>query len=290
MIYTYTEEFFLSKKNEIDISKIDENLNNVFKEIYNNYPCFSEVKNNQSNYKKNYRHKKDNYYGRYRSNLNDEIIRKKKRTDVQIILGYFNKLTNKTYDDLSNKIINDIDEDNYIKIIDKLFEISYKQTSYYELYINLYKKILNEVKDDNIVKKINDYLLSKINNIINDNNNELNLIKNHTDKIKLEYDDFCDINKNAKNLKGQIFIISNLIKHKIIDLEKDTLIDNLFKYENYDNEIFLELLQILNNIIGLDDNKINVLQNYVDISDFKGKMMLKFKLKDIIENKLIRIF
>ena len=26
----------------------------------------------------------------------------------------------------------------------------------------------------------------------NDNNNELSLIKTHTDKVKLEYDDFCD--------------------------------------------------------------------------------------------------
>ena len=290
MIYTYTEEFFLNKKNEIDISKIDENLNNIFKNIYSNYSCFNELKNKESNYKKNYRHKKDNYYGNHRSNLNDEIIRKNKRTNIQIILGYFNKLTNKTYDDLSNKIINDIDEDNYIKIIDKLFEISYKQTSYYELYINLYKKILNEVKDDNIVKKISDYLLSKINNIINDNNNELNLIKTHTDKIKLEYDDFCDINKNAKTLKGQIYIISNLIKHNLIYLKKEILINNLFKYEDYDNEIFLELLQILNNILKLDDDKILVLQDYIDTSNFKGKMMLKFKLKDIIDNKPIKTF
>ena len=121
-------------------------------------------------------------------------------------------------------------------------------------------------------------------------NNELSLIDKHIDKVKLDYDDFCDVNKNAKHLKGKIFIISNLIKNEIIKLEKNELINNLFKYENYDNEIFLELLQILNNILVLDEEKISVLQNYVDTSNFKGKMMLKFKLKDIIDNKLIKAF
>ena len=89
--------------------------------------------------------------------------------------------------------------------------------------------------------------------------------------------------------------IKDLIDNKTLivnssKIEKNYLIDNLFKYENYDNEVFLELLQILNNILNLDNEKIKVLQEYVDTANFKGKMMLKFKLKDIIDNKQIKPF
>ena len=118
----------------------------------------------------------------------------------------------------------------------------------------------------------------------------LSLIDKHIDKVKLDYNEFCDINKNAKHLKGRISIICNLIKNEIINYDKDNLIDTLFKYENYDNEVFLEVLQILNNILKLDDKKIEVLQEYVNTTNFKGKMMLKFKLKDIIDNKPIKPF
>ena len=73
-------------------------------------------------------------------------------------------------------------------------------------------------------------------------------------------------------------------------INKNNIIENLIKYKNYDNEIYLDLLQITNNILNLTENEINILQNYLDTNNFRGKMMIKFKLQDIIQNKLIKEF
>ena len=309
----YDINYFIEERDNVDSKNIDINLKNKINELFSSYDCFSEENNNysitskyssskyssskysSSKYSNRYngkkykhkmnRNKKSTDY--YSENTN---YTKKNRTDVEIIMSYLNKITNKNYEDLSSKICDNISDDNYVRIIDKLFEISYKQTSYSDLYIELYNKILLSSTENDLINKIIDHITSKINNIIENKNNELSLINEHIDKVQLDYSDFCDINKNAKHLKGKISIISNLIKNKIINLDKNILIDNLFKYENYNNEIFLEILQILNNILKLDNNKINVLQEYVNNTNFKGKMMLKFKLKDIIDNKSIKSF
>jgi len=291
-IYIYNKNYFLSKNPDCNTDNfiIKDNeinkLKKIINEIFTKYNCFNISttirKPLYNKYKKN----------NYKHNIFKETSEKnrlKRKTDIQIILGYLNKLTIKNYDDLSEKIIESICEENYIKIINKLFEISYKQTSYSELYIKLYKKIIS-IDDLELINNINSYIIDDIRNIVLNKNNDLTLIDKHIDKNKLDYSDFCDINKNAKNLKGKINIISKLIKNNIIKLEKKYLIDSLFKYENYDNEVFLELLQILNNILKLDNEKIKVLQKYIDNTNFKGKMMLKFKLKDIIDNKQIKAF
>ena len=293
-LYIYNEKYFLSKKPDIESIHENGDLKKILKDIYNKYPCFSDTvyirkssyNNNNNNNNNNNKYKSKKSYKHNTFKETSEITRLKRKTDIQIILGYLNKLTSKNYDILSEKITENISEDNYIEILNKLFEISYKQASYSDLYIGLYKKIITT--SDN--KLFNNYIILQITNIIFNKNDELTLIDKHIDKVKLDYNDFCDINKNAKYLKGKINIISKLIKNNIIDLKQSILIDNLFKYENYENEIFLELLQIINNILKLDKDKIKVLQNYVDTSNFKGKMMLKFKLKDIISNKLTKPF
>ena len=117
------------------------------------------------------------------------------------------------------------------------------------------RKIISCITEDDLINNIITYITTKINDIINNKNNDLSLIDKHIDKVKLDYNEFCDINKNAKHLKGRISTICNLIKNEIINYDKDNLIDTLFKYENYDNEVFLEVLQILNNILKLDDKK-----------------------------------
>lgn len=311
----YDINYFIAIKNNIDLTNIDNDLKNKINNLLSSFDCFDETKintkydynNKYSNNKhSNNKHSNNKYSNnkysnnKYKTNKNrqtnfhnlekNNIIRKKNRTDVEIILSYLNKITHKNYEDLSSKICENICEDNYQIIIDKLFEISYKQTSYTELYILLYKKIVSSITEDGLINNIIIYITNKINDIINNKNNDLSLIDKHIDKVKLDYNDFCDINKNAKHLKGRISIICNLIKNKIINLDKNNFIDNLFKYENYDNEVFLEVLQILNNILKLDDKKIIALQEYVSNSNFKGKMMLKFKLKDIIDNKPIKVF
>lgn len=307
----YDINYFIEAKNDVDLINIDVNLKNKINNLFSSFDCFDETKINSkhslsnkysSNKYSNNKYSNNKHYtnSRYKTNKNrqknfpnlekNNIIRKKDRTDVEIILSYLNKITHTNYEDLSTKICDNICEDNYQRIIDKLFEISYKQPSYSELYILLYKKIISCITEDDLINNIITHITTKINDIINNKNNDLSLIDKHIDKVKLDYNEFCDINKNAKHLKGRISIICNLIKNEIINYDKNNLIDTLFKYKNYDNEVFLEVLQILNNILKLDDEKIKVLQEYVDTTNFKGKMMLKFKLKDIIDNKPIKPF
>jgi|TARA_B110000240_G_scaffold197760_1_gene254226 hypothetical protein len=274
-IIIYDYYYFLNIKNTINNSNIEDNLKNKITDIFNTHQCF----NLKNKVVKN----------RYTSK--PKLLENK--TDDKIILSYLNKITNKNYEELSTKIIKNITNYNYTIIFEKLLEISYKQPHYSNLYIKLYKRINNfilEEKNNILLDNIYNFILEYSNNIINNKNNDLNLIIKHVDKKKLDYNDFCDINKNSKHLKGKINIICYLIKYKIINIDKNYLIDNLFKYENYDNEIFLELLQIINNILVLDNDKIDVLREYIKTSDFKGKMMIKFKLKDIIDNKKIKDF
>ena len=289
----YDINYFIEAKNNIDFDNIDINLKNKVETIFSTHDCFKEQKFNKFNSGKFNSSRFRSSKGKYRKSNNIpkiNITRKKNRTDVEVILSYLNKLTHTNYDDLSNKICENICQDNYNKILDKLYEISYKQPSYSELYLLLYKKIIDKTDDKDLVNNIITKLHNKCINVINNHDNELQLIDKHVNKTDLDYNEFCNVNKNAKHLKGKISIISNLIKNEIIKLDKNILIDTLFKYENYENEVFLELLQIINNILLLDDSKIEVLKNYVNKANFKGKMMLKFKLKDIIENKIIKSF
>tara|TARA_B110000305_G_C18823062_1_gene352291 strand:- start:21 stop:530 length:510 start_codon:yes stop_codon:yes gene_type:complete len=168
-------------------------------------------------------------------------------------------------------------------IIDKLLIISFKQYNYSKLYLDLYKSILDDDEKKN-------YLNNKICEIIINKNGDLNVLINNENINKLNYDDFCDNNKEKKNLKGKINIIINLIKSEIIEITKEMFYKNLIKYKDYNNEIYLEILQIVNNNIKLSNELIEDLQNYLDNNDFKGRMMIKFKIKDIIDNKIIKEF
>jgi hypothetical protein len=291
----YDINFFTEVKNNISDNHITSTLQDKITKLFSSFDCFNENKynskyNTSSNkYNSKFRTHK-NKYKKY-SNIEKKFPqRNKNKTDVDIILSYLNKITNSNYNDLSIKICDNISDDNYEKIINKLFEISFKQSTYTELYINLYKKILLDINYNSLNNKIINTIINNCNNIINNESNDLDLLNEHVNKVKLDYDDFCKINKNSKYLKGKINIICYLIKNEIINLDKQLLIDKLFKYKNYNNEIFLELLQIINNTIGLDQNIINELNDYVNTSNFKGKMMIKFKLQDIIDNKCIKDF
>ena len=263
-IIVYTPEFFNNIKNEVKKNEIDETLKKTIQNLISNYSCFKRYRNFNNSYKKK------TYYKSYTP-----------KTDDKIIVGYLNKITNDNYELLSKKVILNTNDNNFKLIIDKLNFISFKQSNYSELYINLYKSLIT---DDNRKK----YLNEKINDIILNKNDELKLIVNNT--FSNSYNEFCDINKEKKELKGKIKIILNLIKNNIIDFDNEYIYNNILKYTDYYNDIYLELLQIINNIIGLDNKNINHLNNYLETNDFKGKMMYKFKIKDIIENRSIKDF
>lgn len=288
----YTIDYFYSIKEKIINNNNYDDYNNKINELVKKYDCFNnkptQISNNRFNKDKYYNNR--NFKNKYYSKNNFKTIEKKKpsKTDQQLILSKFNKISNNNYQQISKEIINILNDINYEIVIDKLFEISYKQTNYYDIYENIYKLLLSH---DNtlLFEKMKLFLLTKINSIILNLNGDMTLIVKHIDKNELKYDEFCDINKSSKYLKGKIFVISKLINNQIIDIEKDFFVNNIFKYENYNNEIYLELLQIINNNIGLTEKKIEILGDYIEKTDFKGKYIIKFKIKDIIENKNIKI-
>lgn len=288
----YTIDYFYSIKEKIINNNNYDDYNNKINDLVKKYDCFNnkptQISNNRFNKDKYYNNR--NFKNKYYSKNNFKTIEKKKpsKTDQQLILSKFNKISNNNYQQISKEIINILNDTNYEIVIDKLFEISYKQTNYYDIYENIYKLLLSH---DNtlLFEKMNLFLLTKINSIILNLNGDMTLIVKHIDKNELKYDEFCDINKSSKYLKGKIFVISKLINNQIIDIDKDFFVNNIFKYENYNNEIYLELLQIINNNIGLTEKKIEILGDYIEKTDFKGKYIIKFKIKDIIENKNIKI-
>ena len=270
MSIIYEPDFFNSIKNDIDYDNIDKNIKSIINNLIKNYNCF---KNPREYERKNNFYKQKRYYPKI----------SKPKTDDKIILSFLNKITKDNYQNLSQKIISNIRDDNYKMIIDKLLLISFKQPNYTMLYLDLYKSIINDHE-----KTL--YLDNKIYDIISNKNDDLKVLISNENINELEYDDFCDNNKYKRNLKGKINIIINLIKFQITKVTKETFIENIIKYKDYNNEIFLEILQIVNNIINLDNFIIEDLQNYLDTNNFKGKMMIKFKIKDIIENKPIKEF
>ena len=263
-IVIYNQDDFNNIESNINYDNIDQRLKKKIKNLVGSYSCFKNLKTFNS-----YKNKKYN---------SRELVVK---TDDKVILSYLNKITTKNYDTLSFKIKSNIRDNNYKMIIDKLLLISFKQSNYSKLYMNLYKSIiLDEIKCQ--------YLNDIIEEILTNKNDDLKLLLN---KISSDsYDEFCDNNKEKKSLKGKINIIINLIKSDIIPIGKDFLIKNLMKYKNYENELFLDLLQIINNVSGLDKQVIEDLQNYLDNNNFRGKMMIKFKIQDIIQNRIIKEF
>ena len=160
----YDINYFIEERNNVDYKNIDINLKNKITELFSSYNCFSEENNNYSITSKYSSSKYSNRYNgkKYKHKMNrnkkstdyyseNTNYTKKNRTDVEIIMSYLNKITNKNYEDLSSKICDNISDDNYVRIIDKLFEISYKQTSYSDLYIELYNIKSFSVEDNNIL-------------------------------------------------------------------------------------------------------------------------------------------
>lgn len=263
-IIIYNPKDFNNIQSSTIYDDIDEQLKNNIKKLISSYSCFKNLKSFNNFYKK-------------KKNFSRGI----NKTDDKIILSYLNKITENNYNNLSFKIKSNIRENNFKMIIDKLLLISFKQSNYSKLYIDLFRLIIiDEIKCQ--------YLNEKIEEIITDKNDDLRLLLNKIDSSS--YEEFCDNNKEKKLLKGKINIIINLIKFDIIPTGKDFLLKNLMKYKNFENDLFLELLQIINNVSNLDKLTIDDLQHSLDNTNFKGKMMIKFKIQDVIENKKIKEF
>jgi hypothetical protein len=121
-----------------------------------------------------------------------------------------------------------------------------------------------------LIKLINNFLNNYCDNDDNYNNyDEWNLIflnkslnENNLENSKL-YDIFCKNNKKVKLFKGKIFVIIHLIKNNIINKEFiKILINKIYKYEDFMNDIFLDILHMYHYHIKLSNDKVNDLKNF----------------------------
>lgn len=247
--------------------------------------------------------------------LNKENI--KEKTDKNKIISLLNKISSKTYQKFTKNIlkelcIENINFDNYLNedfnnkiIIDSLFEVSYKQSNFFNLYIYIYNSILlNNIISKNYfleqnfnLNHINNlknfnlkYLQKIINDFLNNTNNDFSIIQldnnSNINNTNENYDNFCINNKKIKLLKGKIFIIIQLIKNNILENNyKNILIQNIYKFENFNNIHFLDILHMINYYIKLPIDNINDLKIYTKNNTFKNNYKIKFKIYDIIDNK-----
>jgi len=308
--------------------------NRNYKKNYNNYKFNKKnIRNNKNNKNTNINYNvdiNDEKYKQLEQSILNQIKKKKDKpkTDKNKILSLLNKISSQNYEKLSKQILDEFDLINFISnnndlnnnnkiIIDSLFEVSYKQTNFTNLYIFIYSSILiknkfsikyfNELLENNenlniILNNLSNYnyiyLIELINKFLNDSNKEnddesewnLIFLNKSLNENKLEnsesYEKFCKNNKKIKLFKGKIFIIIYLIKNNIINKEFiKILIDKIYQYEDFMNDIFLDILHMYHYHIKLTNDKLNDLKIFTKSDLIKKNLKLKFKIYDILDNK-----
>jgi hypothetical protein len=266
-IYEY--KFFLSIKNEVLINtKLKEQINNLFNE----------------DYRENYTKKVITYYSNYNTNnshnkVEKKLVRKIKNKKLELF-ALLNKLTDINYNSILNEINKLIYQDKnlFLDSINDIWSFSYKQSVYSILYINILKTLLLSNKDEELNKIILEKLSEIINNFLNKELIEICHKENNTN-----YDEFCDNNTKHKYIRGKIITICWIIlKTDFNIITKDKLIKEILKY-NLSIDLTIDMLHILNTLIGLDNKLLIYLKEYIEINDISNK--IKYKILDIIENR-----
>jgi len=185
--------------------------------------------------------------------------------DVRVCL---NKISNKNYETPRDAIIQyireiidnkDIDKkeeeitSELLKIKKSIFDIASTNKFYSELYAVLYKDLINNFDsfNENIESFVNEYI-ENIQNI------------NYVDP-KVDYDKYCDYNKENDKRKAMSAFIVNLSKNGIIDknivIEKITYLEDLaLNYCNIDEKIN-EVEEITENLYILITNSFMYMGN-----------------------------
>jgi hypothetical protein len=216
-------------------------------------PKYKNTSNNISNNTSNNSLRKKKYLNNnIPNNENSSILFKKtevpsKKNDFDIklneIRSNLNKLTDKNYNDISKKIINNIDDfviflnnDSLNKIENNLendiendienkekmnkigkfiFEIASTNAFYSKIYANLYSELINKYE---IMKNVFDKNLKEYYNIFEN--------IEYVDSVK-EYDKFCEITKINEKRKALSSFLLNLTINNIIS--KDHLFNIIIK-------------------------------------------------------------
>ena len=217
--------------------------------------------------------------------------------NINIIRINLNKITNKNYDILSVRILDEIDiihENNveHFKTIKKLFIDTVCNVNIYsEIYVMLYRSIIE--KYDNSLFNINDdYAILK---------DELLNIK--VIDSNMNYDDFCKNNKNNERKRSLSLFYINLMKQELFP--KEDIINLILDNQTYNfnminainnsdivDEICENLFILIKNAFDYikDDDKYSLIyNNIVSITKLKKSennsltTKSKFKHMDLID-------
>lgn len=227
---------------------------------------------------------------------------KKSNEDIQIdnIRKYLNKITDKTYDNLIIKIINDLEAVENIENSDKIynnigesiFNIASTNIFFSELYAKLYKDLMNKFI---FMKEIFKHNYDKFSDIY----------KNieYCD-AQIDYDKYCENNKTNDKRKALSMFYINLMKLGVIT--KNSIIELILEIQEYlfdkiDIEANIPVVHELSEVLFIfitnsvenlkDETKWSKIYNNVEqVSHMKAREKVGltnksiFKHMDIIDN------
>jgi hypothetical protein len=193
-------------------------------------------------------------------------VEQKQGVNVQIdlIRSYLNKLTDKNYLDIRKKIFETIESISKIDIANVssiIFDIASRNRFYSKLYADIYSDLIDNCET---MREVVDESLSKFSELFNN----IQYVDSSVD-----YDKFCEINKNNEKRKSLATFFLNLMVNNVIPKEKII-------------QIMIILLSQLNSFI-LQENKKNEVDELAENISILFKKELYDKNNYLIEGSTI---
>jgi hypothetical protein len=195
------------------------------------------------------------------SQLTKTVIKEGIDVNIDSIRFLLNKLTDKNYDDISLKIINEIDKinennnhDDMMRIGTIIFEIASANRFYSKMYADLYSNLINKYDIMKIVFEKSFSHFMELFNVI------------EYVEPSVNYDEFCKINKDNEKRKSLSTFFINLMNHGIIQKESivnivRNLLSQVYNYVNVENKKN-EVDEMTENIAILYDKDLFETDNY----------------------------
>jgi hypothetical protein len=194
------------------------------------------------------------------SQLTKTVIKEGIDINIDSIRFLLNKLTDKNYDDISLKIIDEIDKinennnDEMMRIGTIIFEIASANRFYSKMYADLYSNLISKYDTMKFVfeKSFNHFM-------------ELFNVIEYVEP-SINYDEFCKINKDNEKRKSLSTFFINLMNHGIIQKESivnivRNLLCQVYNYVNVENKKN-EVDEMTENIAILYDKDLFETDNY----------------------------
>ena len=220
-------------------------------------------------------------FDNWRDNNRPSILKTNLSDDEKIeteLNSYLNKLTNKTFDTLSAKILKIYKENDITAfLINSIFDKSILQPFFCPYYVKILK-LLEMDMEEKLNEKIEQYL-----DIIDNNS-----VSTQTD---ITYDEFCENNKKKKIKCGYSQFIGELYLNKLLDYSiimknlhyfienLNTILSNEDEMEQLEDNIIClgKLFETVKNAMKPEDK--NKLIKYLNVFIRNDKMPKRFKFK-----------